>query len=256
MAVLEIIMAKKKAKKSGPSKASFKTTGAHAKMKVDDKKQKTYYFAAKVKPEKAAKTVEQEAPGILGVSLDAIKIGRPSLKYDFYCDYEAALELSFLRLRTQELGVNEQVQAALVGGEVMTPKKGKDIPGPALKIDIVELFELARSDQMILDGKTGGPARVMEKTVKGPGKKSASPTWIKKQRVGAGKYNSVAKVVKAVSKAASQKPSGAKRVISHDLTFKKLDGFYIPVYYISASAGEQSKTIKVNALDGGVSLGV
>ena len=249
-------MARKKSRKSSPSKANFKTTGKHATMKVDDKKKKTYYFAAKVKPQKAAKIAEQEAPDILGVSTDSVKIGRPSLKYDFYCEYQADLELSFLRVRKQELGVNEQVKAALVGGEVMTPKKGKDIPGPALKLEIVELFELERSDGMVLDGKTGGPARVMEKTIGGPGKKRASPAWIGKQRIGSGKFNSIEKVVRAVSKPAKQKPSGAKRVISHELTFKKLNGFYVPVYYIKASAGSQSKTIKVNALDGGVSLDV
>ena len=109
---------------------------------------------------------------------------------------------------------------------------------------------------MLLDWKTGGEARMVEKIVKGAGKKSASPAWTKKQRVGSGKYNSVEKVVKAVAKMASQKPSDAKRVVTHSLTFKKIEGYYIPVYYISATAGGQSKTIKVNGIDGSLSLDI
>lgn len=249
-------MAKKKSKKPALSKASFKTTGKHATISVDDKKKKNYYFATKVDPKKAAKAAEADGADILGVDRNAVKVGSPSLKYDFYCLYEAELQLSFLRLRTQELGVNEQVKGALVGGEVVIPKKGKEIPGPALRLDIVELFEIKRSDGMLLDGKTGGPARVVEKIVKGSGKKGASPGWIKKQRIGSGKFNSIEKVVKAVSKVASQKPSGAKRIVTHSLNFKKLEGYYIPIYYIKASAGEQTKTLKVNAIDGSVSLDI
>jgi hypothetical protein len=249
-------MAKKKSKKPALSKASFKTTGKHATMRVDDKKKKTYYFAAKIDGKKATKIAESDVGDIFGVSSDSVKLGRPSLKYDFYCLYDAELELSFLRLRNQELGVNEQVKGVLVGGEVMMPKKGKDIPGPAIRLDIVELFEMKRTDGMLLDGKTGGEARMVEKTVKGSGKKRASPAWIKKQRIGSGKYNSVEKVAKAVAKMASQKPSDAKRVVTHNLTFKKIEGYYIPVYYISATAGGQKKTVKVNGIDSSLSLDV
>ena len=245
-------MAKKKKKKAAPSPSMFKVTGAHAKMKVDAKKKKLYYFGTKVKPDKAKKIAESDGPDILGVS--DVKVGKPSIKYDFYCSYDADLEIKFLRLRPQDIGVTEQVKGALVGKEVYTPKKSGDFH--SIKVNMVELFEIKRSDGMILDGRTGGPARAMEKLLKGSGKKGASAAWIGKNKISPGKFNSLEKVIKAVSKMAGQKPSGAKRITTHTLSFKKLEGYYVPIYYVKLTAGSQSQTIKVNAVDGSVSVAV
>ncbi|MFW9967659.1 MAG: hypothetical protein ACFFEA_10945, partial [Candidatus Thorarchaeota archaeon] len=71
-----------------------------------------------------------------------------------------------------------------------------------------------------------------------------------------GKYNSTEKVVKTVAKLAGQKPSDAKRVIEHSLVFNQLDGFYIPVYYVKVAAGDKTKTLRINGIDGAVSLAV
>ena len=249
-------LAKKKSAKPKVSASIFKITGAHAKMKIDDKKKKLFYFKEKVKPEKAKKSAIQDGADVLGVEPDAVKVGKPSLKYDFYCIYDAVLIVKFLRLRKQELGVNEQVSAALVGKEVILPKKGKTVPGKSIHLDVVELFELKRSDGMTVDGKTGGPADAIEKLLKGPGKKKATPAWTSKNKASPGKYNSTEKVVKTVAKLAGQKPSDAKRVIEHSLSFSQLDGFYIPIYYVNVSAGEKTKTLRVNGIDGTVSLAV
>jgi hypothetical protein len=244
-------------KKSAKPKASaFRITGAHAKMKIDQKRKKMFYFKEKIKPEKAKKNALKDGADFLGVSPDAAKASKPSLKYDFYCMYDAVLILKFLRLRRQELGVNEQVSGAFVGKEVILPKKGKTIPGRALHLEVIELFELKRSDGMTVDGKTGGPADAIEKLLKKPGKKKATPAWIRKNKISSGKYNSVEKVVKTVAKLAAQKPSDAKRVSEHSLTFKRLDGFYIPVYYVKVKAGAKSQTWRVNGLNGAVSLAV
>ena len=252
-------MAKKKKsskKKSTLSPSLFKLTGAHAKMKTVEKRRKLYYFAEKVDPEKAAKIAVSEGAEILGASASDISAVKPSLKYDFYCIYGAELELSFLRLRSQEIGVNEQVKGALVGKDVLTPKKGKDVPGPSIKLDIVELFEISRKDGMTLDGATGGPANAIESVLKGAGKKSATAAWLKKNKAAPGKYNSLDKVVRAVAKMAGQKPSDAKRVTSHTLTFNQLDGFYVPVYYVTISAGAKKQVMKVNAINSTVSVKV
>jgi hypothetical protein len=230
----------------------FKVTGAHAKMKVDKKKKKLYYFKTKIKPEKAKKIAGTDGPDILGVS--DVKVGKPSIKYDFYCSYDADLDIKFLRLRPQEIGVTEQVKGTLVGKEVYKPKKKGDFH--SIKVNMIELFEIKRNDGMVLDGKTGGPARAMEKLLKGPGKKGASAAWIRKNKVSPGKFNSFEKVIKAVSKMAGQKPSGAKRVTKHTLSFKKLEGYYVPVYYVKVTAGAQSQTLKVNAVNGAVSVAV
>jgi hypothetical protein len=245
-------MAKKRKKKAALSPSMFKVTGAHKKMKVDDKKKKLYYFGIKVKPEKAKKIAGTDGPDILGVS--EVRVGKPSLKYDFYCSYDANLEITFLRLRPQEIGVTEQVKGTLVGKEVYKPKKKGDFY--SIKVNIIELFEIKRNDGMILDGRTGGPARAMEKLLKGPGKKKANAAWVRKNKISPGKFNSLEKVVRAVSKMARQKPSGAKRVTSHELSFKKLEGYYIPIYYVKLSAGAQSQILKVNAVDGSVSVKV
>lgn len=251
-------MAKKKSskKKATLSASLFKVTGADAKMKVIEKKKKLYYFSDKVDSKKAAKIAVTEGADILGVPSSEISAGKPSLKYDFYCIYDAALELTFLRVRKQEIGVNEQVKGTLVGKDVLMPKKGKDVPGPSIQLDIIELFEIKRTDGMVLDGATGGPANAVEPILKGAGKKSATAAWLKKSSIGAGKYNSLEKVVKAVAKMAGQKPSDAKRVSSHSLTFSKLEGYYVPVYYVSISAGAKKQVIKVNAINSSVSVKV
>lgn len=249
-------MAKKKAKKKSAalSPSMFKVTGAHAKMKVDSKKKKLYYFGTKVKPEKAKKVAGSDGADILGVTPSQVKVGKPSIKYDFYCSYDAVLNLKFLRLRPQEIGVTEQVKGTLVGKEVYTPKKKGDFH--SIKINMVELFEIKRNDGMVLDGRTGSPARTLEKLLKGPGKKAASAAWVRKNKVSPGKFNSLEKVVKAVSKMAGQKPSGAKRISSHSLTFKKLQGYYVPVYYVKVTAGAKQQTLKINAVNGSMSVAV
>lgn len=246
-------MAKKKSKKSTTlSPSLFKVTGAPAKMKVESKKSKLYYFGTKITPDKAQKSAGSDGADILGVDSSAVKIGKPSLKYDFYCSYDAELNITFLRLRSQELGVTEQVKGALVGKEVFTPKKKGDFH--SIKVDMVELFEIKRNDGMILDGRTGGPARALEKLLTGPGKKSANAAWIKKNKISSGKFNTLEKVIKAVSKMAGQKPSGAKKIASHVLAFKKLEGYYVPTYYVKVTAGAKEQTMKVNAVDGSVSV--
>ena len=248
-------MAKKKSKKKAAlSPSMFKVTGAHAKMKVDSKKKKLYYFGTKVKPEKAKKVASSNGADILSVSPGQLKVGKPSLKYDFYCSYDADLNITFLRLRPQEIGVTEQVKGTLVGKEVYKPKKKGDFH--SIKVDMIELFEIKRRDGMVLDGRTGAPARALEKLLKGPGKKRASAGWIRKNKVSSGKFNSLEKVIKAVSKMAGQKPSGAKRVSTHTLTFKKLDGFYVPIFYGKVSAGAQAQSLTINAVNGSVSVGV
>ncbi|MGY5872370.1 MAG: hypothetical protein RTV72_09005 [Candidatus Thorarchaeota archaeon] len=247
-------MAKKKKKASKPalSPAMFKVTGAHAKLKIDSKKKKLFYFGTKIKPKKASKVAGSDGAEVLGVSPSAVKVSKPAIKYDFYCAYDANLDLKFLRVRDQEIGVNEQVKGTLVGKEVVVPKKKGDFH--SIKLDIVELFEIKRKDGMVLDGKTGGPARALEKLLKGPGKKGATAAWIRKNKISPGKYNSVEKVVKAVTKMAGAKPSGAKRITTHTLTFKKLEGYYVPVYYVKVTAGAKTQTLKINAVNGAVSV--
>jgi hypothetical protein len=246
------IMAKKKKSKPSISPSMFKLTGGHKKLKVDSKKAKTYYFGTKVKPEKARKVAAKDGADILGVS--EVTVSKPKIKYDFYCMYEAELELLFLRKNKQNFGVNEQVKGVLIGKEVLKPKKKEGFH--SITVDAIELFEIERKDGMTLDGKTGGPARALEKLLKGPGKKKATSAWITKNRVSPGKFNSIEKVVKAVSKMAGQKPSGAKRITKHELIFKKLEGYYVPVYYVNISAGAQKQTLKINAVDGSVSVAV
>ena len=109
---------------------------------------------------------------------------------------------------------------------------------------------------MTVDGKTGGPADAIEKLLKKPGKKKATPAWIRKSKIAPGKYNSVEKVVKTVAKLARSRPSDAKRVTQHSLEFKRLDGFYIPVYYVKVAAGAKTQTLRINGINGAVSLAV
>ncbi len=246
---------KKTAKKSAKlSPTMFKITGAHSLMKIDDKKKKLYYFAPKIVADKASKVAQTDGADILGTS--EVTVAKPALKYDFYCTYEAELNLKFLRVRPQEIGVNDQVKGVLVSNEVLTPAKGKDVPGKSIKLNMVELFEIERKDGMTVDGSTGGPAKAIEKLLSSPGKKAATPAWVKKNKTSVGPYASIEKVVKAVAKLAGTKPSDAKRVVLHELNFNTLNGYYIPVWYVKVAAGAQSKTMKVNALDGSVSVQV
>jgi hypothetical protein len=247
---------KKSRKKKRISPSLFKITGANVKMKTDDKKEKNYYFKPKIKQEKAIELATADGAEILGVSPDTLKVSKPKLKHDFYCIYDAELEMKFLRKRDQELGVNDQVTAAMIGKEIFTPKKGKEVPGRAIRLDMIELFEYKRSDSMVLDGSTGSPARSIEKLLKGAGKKKATTAWIRKAKVTPGKFNSTTKVVKTVAKLAAKPPKEAKRVVEHKLTFKELDGFYIPTYYVNVSAGENSRTMRINAVNGNVALKV
>lgn len=245
---------KKKAAKKALSPAMFKVTGAHAKMKIDSKKSKLYYFRPKIDEEKAKKVATSDGAEILGVSSSDVKISKPSIKYDFYCQYAATLELTFLRINSRSFGVNDQVQGVLVGKDVLLPKKKGGFL--SINLDTVELFEIKNNDANTIDGKTGSPALAFEKLLKGPGKKKATAAWVHANKISSGKYNSVEKWVKYLAKLAGGKPSGAKRITSHSLTFKKLDGFYLPVYYVKVTAGEKTQTIKVNAINGDVSIDV
>jgi hypothetical protein len=225
-------------------------------MKIDDKKAKTYYFRTKVDSDEAKTLASRDASEMFGVSSESLKVSKPRLKYDFYCIYEAEMEMTFLRVRKQEIGVNDEVKGVLVGKEVMNPKKGREIPGKAIKLELVEMFEIERSDSMILDGSTGAPARSLEPLLTGPGKKGASSSWIAKAKISSGKYNSIEKVVRQVAKAAAKAPKDAKKVTDHTLSFRKLRGLYVPTYYIRIKHGDDSKTMRVNAVDGSVSLRV
>ena len=223
-------------------------------MKIDSKKSKLYYFGTKVDEKKAKKSATSTGAEVLGVSEGDLKVSKPSIKYDFYCQYDATLELTFLRVNSRSFGVNDQVKGVLVGNEVLTPKKKEGFL--SISVDAVELFEIKNNDANTIDGKTGSPALAFEKLLKGPGKKTASAAWIRANKISPGKYNSIDKWVKYLAKLAGGKPSGAKRISSHALTFKKLDGFYVPVYYVKVTAGQKTQTIKVNAINGDVSIAV
>ena len=249
-------MAKKKKSKTTISPSMFKVTGAHVKMKTVTKKEKLYYFTEKIDAEKAKELAAQTGAEILSVSEESLKISKPSLKYDFYCIYEATLDMKFVRVNKQELGVLDSLKAAMVGKEVLIPKKGKDIPGKAIFLDVYELFEMSWDDGMILDGTTGIQSRTSETLLKGAGKKTASSAFLKKANITPGKMNTIAKVIKAVEKMASKRPKEAKRVTEHTLTFKKLEGYYIPTFYVNVSHGTETKTIRVNAVNKNVALKV
>jgi hypothetical protein len=253
-------MAKKKSKSTAKapkfSPAMFKVTGVDSLLKVSDKSQKLYYFAAKVDPEKASKVALTEGADVLGVSVANATAAKPALKYDFYCTYDATLERKFLRVRKQEFGVNDQVKGVLVGKEVVTPGKGDDVPGNSVRLNVIELFETTQKDGMTVDGLTGGPAREIETLLKGPGKKVTTPAWVRRNSISAGPFASVDKVVKAVSRVAASRPSDAKRVVLQELNFKELNGFYVPTYYVKVTSGKRSKTMKINAINGNVSVQV
>ncbi|MFW9909034.1 MAG: hypothetical protein ACFFEF_10695 [Candidatus Thorarchaeota archaeon] len=247
----------KKSKKSSTlSPTLFKMTGANAKMKVDDRKKGLYYFSEKVDPKKAQKLASDNAAEMLSVSVDSVTAGKPSLKYDFYCIYDAEVQVKYLSLRQQEIGVYEQLLGAQVGNTVFMPRKGKDVPGNAIFLEIAELYETKNNVAHIIDGSTGFPARTLESLLKGAGKKKATAAWLKKISVSPGKYNSVDKLVKAISNDASKVPKDAKRVVEHNLTFSKIDGFYVPTYYVTVTAGAESKVMRINAVNGNVALKV
>ncbi|MHA1908328.1 MAG: hypothetical protein ACW98Y_13600 [Candidatus Thorarchaeota archaeon] len=250
-------MAKKKKKKSTAlSPTLFKLTGADAKMKVDAKKKALYYFVEKVKPEKAAKLAANTAAEIMGTTVASVKTSKPALKYDFYCIYDAEVNLKYVSLRKQEIGVYEQLLGAAIGKEVFKPKKGKDVPGKAIFLDIAELYATENKASHILDGTTGFPARSLERLLKGPGKKKASPAWVRKAKITPGKFNSLEKVLKAISKDASKVPKDAKRVVEHSLAFKALQGFYVPTYYVTVTHGAETKMMRINAVNKNVALKV
>jgi hypothetical protein len=247
-------MAKKK--KSAFSPSMFKVTGKHATMKTTKKKEKLYYFAEKLDADKAKSLAASTGAEILGVSESSLKVSKPSLKYDFYCIYEANLSMKFVRINKQELGVLDSLKAAMVGKDIITPKKGKDVPGKAITIEVIELFEMSWDDAMVLDGTTGIQSKTIEKLLKGPGKKRATASFLRKAKITSGKMNTIAKVIKAVEKIAKKKPKEAKRVVEHQLTFKKLEGYYVPTYYVNVAAGEQKRTIRINAVNKNVALKV
>ena len=249
-------MAKKKKKSSALSPALFKLTGADAKLKVDAKKKSLYYFVEKVKPEKAVKLAVATAAEIMDTDAASVKGSKPALKYDFYCIYDAEVQVKYVSLRKQEIGVYDQLLGALVGKEVFKPKKGKDIPGKAIFLDIVELYATENKASHILDGTTGFPARTLEKMLKGPGKKKATSAWVRKVKITPGKFNSIDKVLKAITKDASKVPRDAKRVVLHTLSFNALQGFYVPTYYVKVTHGADSKLMRINAVNKNVALKV
>ncbi len=248
-------MAKKKSKPT-LSASKFKITGADAKIKVDAKKKKLFFFVEKVKPEKAAKLAAKTASEIMDVPVDSIKTGKPTLKYDFYSIYEATMKMTYLTLRKQEIGVYEQLKGALVGKEVFLPKKGKDVPGKAIFLDIIEMYETETPISHILDGSTGFPARSLESMLKGAGKKKATPAWIRKVKVSPGKFNSLEKILKGIVKDASKVPKDVKRVVERTLVFSQLNGYYVPTYYVKATSGSKVKILRINAVNGNVALKV
>lgn len=249
-------MAKKKKKSSALSPALFKLTGADAKLKVDAKKKSLYYFVEKVKPEKAVKLAVATAAEIMDTDAASVKASKPALKYDFYCIYDAEVQVKYVSLRKQEIGVYDQLLGALVGKKVFKPKKGKDIPGKAIFLDIVELYATENKASHILDGTTGFPARTLERMLKGPGKKKATSAWVRKVKITPGKFNSIDKVLKAITKDASKVPRDAKRVVLHTLSFKALQGFYVPTYYVKVTHGADSKLMRINAVNKNVALKV
>lgn len=246
----------KSAKKPTLSAALFKTTGANAKVKVDDRKKKTFYFSGKITPERAKELALKEGADLLDASNKDVEVAAPSFKYDFFCIYDATLEMKFVRVREQEIGVNENVAGVSIGKTVMSPKKGKDTPGNAISLDLAELFVIKRNDSMVLDGTTGSPAKGSLTLLRGPGKKAASNAWIGKAPVSAGKFSGIDKVVKEVGRVASAVPRDAKRVVEHNLSFTQLDGFYVPHYYVKVSRGQKSRIMRVNAVNGNVALKV
>lgn len=246
-------LAKKKFKLT---KSKFRISGKDSKLKIDDKKAKEYHFRVKVSEEETRNLAAETASDLFEVSKDKVEMRKPALKYDFYCIYDAELNLKFLRKRMQEVGVQEQLMGAMVGKEIYTPRKGKDIPGKAVFLEMIELFEIENDASFILDGVTGFPAKTLEKLLKGPGKKKVTASWKKKARIASGKYKSLEKVVKSVAKDAKKVPKGTKRVLEHTLTFKRLKGFYVPTYYVNISAGGEKRKFRINAVNGNVALKV
>jgi len=246
-------LAKKKFKLT---KSKFRISGKDSKLKIDDKKARRYYFRVKLSEEEARDLAAETGSDLFEISQNKVEMRKPSLKYDFYCIYDAELNLKFLRKRKQEVGVQEQLMGAMVGKEIYKPRKGKDVPGKAVFLEMIELFEIENDASFILDGVTGFPAKTLEKLLKGPGKKKVTASWKKKARIASGKYKSLEKVVKSVAKDAKKVPKGTKRVLEHTLTFKTLKGFYVPTYYVNISADGEKRKLRINAVNGNVALKV
>ncbi len=246
-------MAKKKSK-AKLSASLFKITGPDAKLKVKAPK-KLYYLKEKIKPEKAQKLAAKMAAELFETSPDAVSVKKPSLKYEFYINCDAVMEKKLLVLREQEIGLQNEVAGVLVGKQVLMPKSSKEPPTRRVTIDMVELYDITRTETEVFDGRNGYPARALAKIVKGPGRKPATSAWIRKAKVVPGKYNSIEKFLKAYQKTVMQKPKNIKRVASQTLTFKKLEGVYVPTYYVKVTHGSATKTVRVNAVDGTTLLG-
>ncbi|MEM4734575.1 MAG: hypothetical protein QXS20_02570 [Candidatus Thorarchaeota archaeon] len=238
------------------SPAMFRTTGPAAKLRVNDKCSKLYYFSEKIKVEQARELALKEGAELLSAAPDSLSVGAPALKYEFYCAYDAVMTMRFLVSKRHELSVAESVVGVAIDKLVLQPTKGKEVPGPVVTVDMVELHEMKRSDSMVVDGQTGLQAEVMAALLKGPGKVAATSAWLGKAKVVPGKFNSIDKVVKEIGKVVLRVPPNASRLVEASLDFKQLDGYYVPVYYVSVSHGGTSKILRVNAVNGSVALKV
>ncbi len=250
-------MSPKKSGKTALSPSHFRLTGGSAKLKTVVRDQRAFYFRTKVDADEAADIAMRAGAEALGVGEDDVKVGRPALKYEFYCMCDAEVMVHSLHVKTEEVYVPDETVGVLVVGEkVLLPRKTKSAPMKSVVIDTVHLHETRRPMSVILNGTTGLAAQAMEEFLKGPGKKKATPEWLDSVKVAPGKLNSFEKVIRALEKEAKKVvPAGAKRVAEHELTVK-LTGFYVPTYYVKVSAGEESKTMRVNAVTGDVALKV
>ncbi|MGY5862969.1 MAG: hypothetical protein RTV41_00050 [Candidatus Thorarchaeota archaeon] len=246
---------KKKKKKAALSPSMFKVTGAHAKMKVDTKKKKLYYFGTKVDLEKAKRVAGKFGADILETTVDRLKVGKPKLKYEFFYVFDIKLSMKYLKLDKEDFVVPEHVKGALVGKEIFRPKKKDGFN--KIAVDIIELAELETSAEVdAISSKGGSAGKIIEKVLRGPGKKKATSAWIRKNPIAPGKFNSFEKVIKNRVKYAKIRPEDAKRVISHSLVFNKLMGYYVPTYFTTVTLGNQTYSIKVNAVNGTPSVNV
>lgn len=238
------------------SKRMFRTSGSNARLEIDDDKAREYYFDAKVDNEKAKEKAAEEAAEILESRQESLKVYNPRLKYDFFCIYEAENEKQFTRLRKEEIGVQEHLVGALVGKEIIKPRKGREIPGDAIRVEIIELFETETSVEFILDGVTGYAANTLEKLLTGRGKHRVDSAWKRKSTISPGKYKEIEDVVERLAREAKKKPHGAKRIIENKLEFKKLRGFYVPTYYVTVKKGRKKVELRINAVNGDVRINV
>ncbi|MBD3158770.1 MAG: hypothetical protein GF309_08295 [Candidatus Lokiarchaeota archaeon] len=238
------------------SKRMFRTSGSNARLEIDDDKAREYYFDAKMDEEEAREKASEEAAEILDTRQDSLRVYSPRLKHDFYCIYEAENEKLFTRVRKEEIGVQEQLIGAMIGKEIIKPRKGRDIPGRAIKAEIVELFATETTVEFILDGVTGFAANTLENLLTGRGKHRVTSAWKRKITVSPGKYKDLDDVVKRLAREAKKKPHGAKRVIDNKLDFKKLRGFYVPTYYVTVKKGNRKIELRINAVNRDVRINV